>query len=81
VNLETVKYDRVCHVFDSDNVETISYSIESKIFLVRFSNTSEYRYYNVPMNVWTNVVGAPSIGKAFNHFVSKSDFSYERVDI
>jgi hypothetical protein len=78
---EKIFYDRVCNFYDSENIETVSYSYDSNILLVRFNTSAEYRYYKVPVDVWSDVVSAKSIGRAFNKFVSRRDFSYERVDI
>lgn len=78
---QEIVYDRVCNFYGSENVETISYSIESSVLLVRFTTSSEYRYYDVPVSVWSDVVSGHSVGKAFNKFVSRRDFRYERIDI
>jgi hypothetical protein len=75
-----VKYDRVCEFYGSENIESVSYSFESNILLVRFTTTAEYRYYDVPIGVWSDVVSAQSVGRAFNKFVSRRDFRYEKVD-
>ena len=78
---EEIVYDRVCNFYGSENIETISYSYDSNVLLVRFTTTAEYRYYKVPVDVWSDVVSAQSIGRAFNKYVSRRDFSYERIDI
>lgn len=76
-----IKYDRVCDFYGSENIETIAYSFDQNILMVRFNNTTEYRYYNVPIGVWSDVVSAQSVGRAFNKYVSRRDFRYERIDI
>ena len=78
---EKISYDRVCDFFNSENIETIAYSDKLNILMVRFTNATEYRYYDVPIEVWSSVVSAGSVGRAFNTYVSRSDFRYERIDI
>ena len=77
---ENIAYDRVCDFYNSENIETIAYSDKLNILMVRFTNSTEYRYYDVPMSIWAFVVSAESVGKAFNKYVVRSDFRYEKVD-
>jgi hypothetical protein len=77
---EEIFYDRVCNFYDSENIKIISYSYDSNVLLVSFNTGAEYRYYKVPVDVWSDVVSAQSIGRAFNKFVSRRDFSYEKLE-
>jgi KTSC domain len=76
-----ISYDRVCDVFDSENVESIAFSVESKIMLVVFKTSASYRYYNVTQDIFGAIVSSENVGKTLYALVSKdpSGFPYEKV--
>jgi hypothetical protein len=78
--MNDVKYDRVCDVYDSSNVETVAYSVKSKIMLVRFKTGAEYHYHSVPAATFGGVVCNESVGKAINLVINSDMFKAERID-
>jgi len=83
MNSQEIKYDRICNVFDSSNIETISYSFEESVMFVRFNTSAEYCYSGVTPVIWRNIVTAVSVGAALRDLVTSNPLVYpfERVDI
>lgn len=81
--MSKIDYVRVVDVYDSDNVETIAFSMDSKIMKVVFKTTAEYIYHNVTPHIFGAIVCSENVGKFLYIMVtSKPDeFPYERIDI
>lgn len=79
--IKSVDCDRVCEFYNSGNIDTVAYNYDHKVMVVTFNTGSKYQYYDVPVDVFGSVVTAPSIGKAFNMYVSRREFRYEKMDI
>lgn len=52
---------------------------EDGVLEVEFANGKVYRFADVPREIFDGVVGAESVGKAFNQFV-RGQFAHERVE-
>lgn len=78
-----IEYDRHVEVYNSENIESISYSLESRTMKVRFTTTATYVYYGVEPDIFATVIISKDIGKMFYAVVSsKPDtYPYERIDI
>ncbi len=63
----------------SSNVESIGYSVKTRILEVEFKGGSVYQYHGVPESVYLAVMEAPSVGRALNMRV-KGVYQSERVD-
>ena len=72
--------DRVCKFSNSDNIDCVEYNYNLHILVVIFNTGSVYQYYDVPVDVFGSVVTAPSIGKAFNQYVSRREFRYIKLE-
>lgn len=62
----------------SSNIHSVGYDSTHKVLQVEFLNGSIYQYYNVPENVYNELMQASSKGKYFNSKVSFS-YKYESV--
>lgn len=49
----------------SSNISSIGYDASSQILEIRFLNGGIYQYYNVPSNIYNNLMTASSHGKYF----------------
>jgi hypothetical protein len=56
----------------SSNVKSIGYDSSNEVLEVEFNGGGVYYYKDVPENVVSNVLNAPSIGKALNTLVKKN---------
>lgn len=70
---------------ESSNLNSVAYDVETRALDVWFATegrvTGRYRYTDVPPVVVTNVLFAPSQGKAFIELVKKGGFSYTKVEL
>lgn len=81
--MSEIEYDRVVDVYDSDNVVSIAYSLDSKMMKVRFNTSAEYVYYKVTAQIFGSIVGSDNVGKMLYALVSSdpATFPYERIDV
>ena len=63
---------------DSSNIAAIGYEKDLSVLEVEFKNGSVYQYYDVPENIFNDIMGADSKGKYLAQFV-KGTFRYSRV--
>lgn len=77
--MSKVLFDRVCDIYDSENIETVAYSFDDKTMLIRFKTGAEYHYYSVNREIFFGIVCAESVGKAVNVVVKSKMFSFERI--
>ena len=48
--------------------------------LIEFKKGNTYRYYDVPVDVFEDLISAPSIGRFFNVEIRKGGYKYEKED-
>jgi hypothetical protein len=63
----------------SSNVQSIGYDENTETLYIRFLNGSLYIYKNVPIMVYEQLLGAPSVG-SYMHRNIKGVFPYERIE-
>ena len=63
----------------SSQISAIGYEQETLKAQVRFTNGSLYEYDDVPKSTIDAVMGADSVGKAFN-LLMKYGFNYRRIE-
>lgn len=63
----------------SSNIKEIGYDAEMVQLFVRFSNGSVFRYDQVPISEYQNLVSAESVGRYFMHMI-KGAYSSVKVD-
>lgn len=68
-------------VTNSSNLRRLEYHASVRTMLVRFTNSWEYVYGNVPESLYTAILAAESPGHAFDELVKKANpkLPYERV--
>ncbi len=64
---------------DAANIDSIGYYSWQKIFMIQFSNGMKYQYYNVPENLFKELLESTSKG-SFIHRKLKGFYRYARVD-
>ena len=62
---------------DSSNIEAIGYDDNSQELHVQFLSGSCYVYYNVPREIFNNLMDAPSKGSYFNREI-KGVYQYAK---
>jgi hypothetical protein len=54
---------------NSSNLSAVGYDSTKGIMHIRFNSGRLYAYYNVPENVYCELMNAPSHGSYFNSFI------------
>ncbi len=62
----------------STNIASIGYDEATETLEVEFLNSSIYQYYNVPKNMYEQLMQAGSKGKFLNTYI-KNAYAYSRV--
>ncbi|WP_243613861.1 KTSC domain-containing protein [Shimia aestuarii] len=62
----------------SSNIASIGYDEPSQTLEVEFLNGSIYQYYNVPINIYDQLMNDPSKGRFLNTYI-KNAYPYSRV--
>lgn len=63
---------------NSSNISSIGYDPMSQTLEVAFNSGGIYQYYNVPENIYINLMNAGSKGK-YHHTHIKGRYNYKRV--
>lgn len=62
----------------SSNVESVGYDEESQTLEIEFKNGSTYQYFDVPLNIYTGLIHADSVGGYLAEII-KGSYRYSRV--
>ena len=54
---------------NSSNLSAVGYDSETGVMHIRFNSGRLYAYYNVPENVYHELMNAASLGSYFNSFI------------
>lgn len=62
----------------STNVQSVGYDQQQRHLEVKFRGGTHYRYFNVPQDVYDDLMGSESVGQAF-HTLIKGKFEHEKL--
>ena len=62
----------------SSNIASIGYDANTETLEVEFLNGSVYQYYNVPQNMYDQLIAEGSKGRFLNFYI-KNSYPYSRV--
>lgn len=62
----------------SSNVSSVGYDVESSTLEVEFNNSAVYQYFDVPENVYQELISAASVGGYLANQI-KGRYRYSRV--
>lgn len=60
--------------FNSSTVATIKFDDEKKIIYVNFAKTGTYQYYDCTLEEYSQLINAPSAGKAVHTVLKGKEF-------
>jgi len=63
---------------ESSNLASIGYDAENEILEIEFNHGGVYQYFDVPVNVYEELMNADSHGKYFVHNI-KDDYEYQKM--
>jgi ATP-dependent DNA helicase RecG len=62
---------------ESSNIASVGYDIENKILEIEFNHGAVYQYFDVPKEVYENLINATAIGSYYFHNI-KSNYEYSK---
>ena len=62
---------------DSSNLASVGYDAENEILEVEFNHGGVYQYFDVPEDVYRELMAAPSHGRYFMANI-RGDYEYEK---
>ena len=63
----------------SSNLSEVGYDADTQVLEVQFKKGAIYQYFDVPVEVYDELMEAESIGKAFSTMIKAGDFKYSAV--
>ena len=63
---------------ESSNLASVGYDAENEILEVEFNHGGVYQYFDVPENIYNDLINAPSIGSYLAQNI-KGRFRYSKV--
>ena len=54
---------------NSTNLSAVGYDSETDLLTIEFNDGGLYEYYNVPQNIYNELMSAPSKGIFFHRFI------------
>lgn len=63
----------------SSNVASVGYDAENEILEIEFNNGGVYQYFNVPENVYEELMSANSHGQYFDRNINKAGYNYRKM--
>lgn len=66
-------------IVSSSSIAAVGYDARAAILAIRFHNGAEYHYSRVPVELFTGLLNAPSVGTYYHQKVRNAGFSYQRM--
>lgn len=63
---------------ESSNLASVGYDADNKILEIEFNHGGVYQYFDVPQDVYDELMSADSHGKYFVHNI-KDEYEYDRI--
>lgn len=63
---------------ESSNLASIGYDAENEILEIEFNHGGVYQYFDVPENVYEELMNADSHGRYFVHNI-KDDYEFQKM--
>jgi len=64
---------------ESSNLASIGYDAENEILEIEFNHGGIYQYFDVPENIYEELMNASSHGQYFDRNIKKSVYRYSKV--
>jgi len=63
---------------ESTNVDSVGYDTASQTLEVEFTNSNVYQYFDVPQEIYDELISADSVGKYLSAHI-KGNYRYSRL--
>lgn len=64
---------------ESSNLASIGYDAESEILEIEFNHGGIYQYFDVPENVYNELMSANSHGQYFDRNIKKAGYKFQKM--
>ena len=64
---------------ESSNLASIGYDAENEILEVEFNHGGIYQYFDVPENVYDELMNADSHGQYFDRNIKKAGYQFQKI--
>lgn len=64
---------------ESSNLASVGYDAENEILEVEFKHGGVYQYFDVPENVYEELMNASSHGQYFDRNVKKAGYEFKKM--
>lgn len=64
---------------ESSNLASIGYDAENKILEIEFNHGGIYQYFDVPENVYEELMDADSHGQYFDRNIKKAGYEFQKM--
>ena len=63
----------------SSNLASVGYDPSSMTLEIEFKKSGVYQYFNVPEDIYEELMNADSHGEYFDAYIKKGGYSYKKV--
>lgn len=64
---------------ESSNLASVGYDAENEILEIEFNHGGVYQYFDVPKNVYEELMSASSHGQYFDRNIKKEGYEFQKI--
>lgn len=64
---------------ESSNLASVGYDVENEILEIEFNKGGVYQYFDVPENVYEELMSASSHGQYFDRNIKKAGYDFQKM--
>lgn len=64
---------------ESSNLASVGYDAENEILEIEFNHGGDYKYFDVPENVYEELMSASSHGQYFDRNIKKAGYEFQKM--
>lgn len=64
---------------ESSNLASIGYDAKNEILEIEFNHGGIYKYFDVPVNVYDELMNASSHGQYFDRNIKKAGYEFQKI--
>lgn len=64
---------------ESSNLASIGYDAKNEILEIEFNHGGIYQYFDVPVNVYDELMNASSHGQYFDRNIKKTGYEFQKI--
>lgn len=64
---------------ESSNLASVGYDAENEILEIEFNHGGVYQYFDVPENIYEELMSASSYGQYFDRNIKKAGYEFQKM--